>query len=278
MLQISVSKSLFDEILFGKIKYLKKDFSKYWQKELLDIKIENDKIVYSLKSVNKIRIINTLGKDKPQIVIECLSLSRNSDLNQFEFFLGSILEQKNTVVVDERDELIKQLLQEKEDMKNSMTKDFLTSLYNRQKLDLDLEISVNRIDASLLSLVFIDADKFKSINDIYGHSVGDEALKHLSYKLKLYCTSLNAEAYRYGGEEFILLCFKDKNELIPILNNLRIEIKRDKIKNTDYNINLSVSMGISFWRDVSSITELLKVADDNLFKAKDQGRDRIIYN
>lgn len=278
MLQISVSKSLFDEILFGKIKYLKKDFSKYWQKELLDIKIENDKIVYSLKSVNKIRIINTLGKDKPQIVIECLSLNRNSDLNQFEFFLGSILEQKNTVVVDERDELIKQLLQEKEDMKNSMTKDFLTSLYNRQKLDLDLEISVNRIDASLLSLVFIDADKFKSINDIYGHSVGDEALKHLSYKLKLYCTSLNAEAYRYGGEEFILLCFKDKNELIPILNNLRIEIKRDKIKNTDYNINLSVSMGISFWRDVSSITELLKVADDNLFKAKDQGRDRIIYN
>ncbi|NQY52508.1 MAG: GGDEF domain-containing protein [Campylobacteraceae bacterium] len=278
MLQISVSKSLFDEILFGKIKYLKKDFSKYWQKELIDIKIENDKIVYSLKSVNKIRIINTLGKEKPQIVIECLSLNRNSDLNQFEFFLGSILEQKNTVVVDERDELIKQLLQEKEDMKNSMTKDFLTSLYNRQKLDLDLEISVNRIDASLLSLVFIDADKFKSINDIYGHSVGDEALKHLSYKLKLYCTSLNAEAYRYGGEEFILLCFKDKNELIPILNNLRIEIKRDKIKNTDYNINLSVSMGISFWRDVSSITELLKVADDNLFKAKDQGRDRIIYN
>ena len=278
MLQISVSKSLFDEILFGKIKYLKKDFSKYWQKELIDIKIENDKIVYSLKSVNKIRIINTLGKDKPQIVIECLSLNRNSDLNQFEFFLGSILEQKNTVVVDERDELIKQLLQEKEDMKNSMTKDFLTSLYNRQKLDLDLEISVNRIDASLLSLVFIDADKFKSINDIYGHSVGDEALKHLSYKLKLYCTSLNAEAYRYGGEEFILLCFKDKNELIPILNNLRIEIKRDKIKNTDYNINLSVSMGISFWRDVTSIKELLKVADDNLFKAKDQGRDRIIYN
>ncbi|MCJ8327722.1 MAG: GGDEF domain-containing protein [Campylobacterales bacterium] len=278
MLQISVSKSLFDEILFGKIKYLKKDFSKYWQKELLDIKIENDKIVYSIKSVNKIRIINTLGKDKPQIVIECLSLNRNSDLNQFEFFLGSILEQKNTIIVDERDELIKQLLQEKEDMKNSMTKDFLTSLYNRQKLDLDLEISVNRIDASLLSLVFIDADKFKSINDIYGHSVGDEALKHLSYKLKLYCTSLNAEAYRYGGEEFILLCFKDKNELIPILNNLRIEIKRDKIKNTDYNINLSVSMGISFWRDVSSITELLKVADDNLFKAKDQGRDRIIYN
>ena len=61
---------------------------------MLDIKIENDKIVYSLKSVNKIRIINTLGKDKPQIVIECLSLSRNSDLNQFEFFLGSILEQK----------------------------------------------------------------------------------------------------------------------------------------------------------------------------------------
>ncbi|NQY20424.1 MAG: GGDEF domain-containing protein [Campylobacteraceae bacterium] len=163
-------------------------------------------------------------------------------------------------------------------MQNSMTKDFLTSLHNRQKLDLDLKTFINRIDASLLSLVFVDADKFKSINDIYGHSVGDEALKHLSYKLKLYCTSLNAEAYRYGGEEFILLCFKDKSELIPILNNLRIEIKRDKIKNTDYNINLSVSMGISFWRDVTSIKELLKVADDNLFKAKDQGRDRIIYN
>ena len=278
MLQISVSKTVFDEILSGKIKYLKKDFSKYWQKELLDIKIENDKIVYSQKNVKKIRIINTLGKDKPQIIIECLSVNRNSELKQFDFFLGSILEQKNTVIVDERDEIIKQLLKEKEDMQNSMTKDFLTSLHNRQKLDLDLKTFINRIDASLLSLVFVDADKFKSINDIYGHSVGDEALKHLSYKLKLYCTSLNAEAYRYGGEEFILLCFKDKSELIPILNNLRIEIKRDKIKNTDYNINLSVSMGISFWRDVTSIKELLKVADDNLFKAKDQGRDRIIYN
>lgn len=277
MLQILLKKELFEDIISGREKTIIKKFSKYWQKELLDIKIINDKITYSINKPEKIKIINTLGSTKPQVIIECLKVNYNKKESQFEFLLGVILEQKNINTIDFRDELIKKLEKEKKDLENAMNKDFLTSLYTRQKLETDLDSFVNRLDSDVLTAVFIDADKFKNINDRYGHDAGDEVLKFLAQKLKNYALLLNGQAYRYGGEEFILLCFMEKNKLLNILDKLRIEIKTNKINNVNKDIRLTVSMGLSFWKDFSNKKDFINKADEYLYKAKNEGRDKIVY-
>ena len=275
MLQLNVDKRIFEDILCGKEKILIKEFTTYWKKELLEPKILNDKITYSIKEIKTIKLLNGLGSTKPQLIIECNKINYNTKDCQFEFTMGSILEQKNTRSIDLRDDIIKQLLKEKEQMKDIMFRDYLTGLYNRYKMKEDLNSFVNRIDHKNLSAVFVDADKFKNINDNFGHDAGDEALKYLSSKLQEYSFKLDGSVYRYGGEEFIILCFKEEKDLLNILNNLRVEIKSNQIPNIKERVYLSVSMGVSFYKNAKSKENLIKLADDAVYKAKANGRNRI---
>lgn len=275
MIQLNVAKKIFEDILCGKEKILIKEFTPYWKKELLEPKIFNDKITYSIKEIKKIKVLNGLGSSKPLLIIECNKINYNTKDCQFEFSLGSILEQKNTTSVDLRDDIIKELLKEKKEMQDIMFRDYLTGLYNRYKMKDDLNSFVNRIDYKKLSAVFVDADKFKNINDTYGHDAGDEALKYLSSKLQEYAFKLDGIVYRYGGEEFIILCFKEEKELLEILNNLRVDIKSEQIPNIKERVYLSVSMGVSFYKNAKSKENLIKLADDAVYKAKANGRNRI---
>ena len=278
MLQLSVDQKVFEDILNAQQKILRKDYSKYLQKELLEPKILNDKISYSIKDIQKLKIVNGLGSLKPQLIIECTSLKYNTKEQCFEFHLGIILEQKNTTSIDLIDEIIKKLLKEKEDMADIMFRDYLTGLYNRYKMKDDLNAYVKRLDSNKLSAVFVDADRFKGINDKFGHDAGDEALKYLSSKLQDYCLLLNAQVYRFGGEEFILLCFKEEEELLKILNRLRIEIKSQKVPNVKESISLTVSMGVAFWKNASSKDDLIKRADLAVYEAKEQGRNKVLVH
>lgn len=276
MLHISVAKGQFADILTTKNKTLTKEITNYWKKELLDISLVNDKIKYNIKKINRLKISNGFGEDKPLVIIECLGLEYNAKRNHFEFKLGYIIERHNTdVSEDYKDSLIQQLLREKEILEDKMHKDHLTNLYNRRKMNEDLNSFINQNNSSLLAAVFIDADRFKGINDFFGHDAGDEALKYIANKLSKYSEVLNGEVYRYGGEEFIFLCFLAKDELMLGLDKLRIDIKSEKIENDIRPISLSVSMGVSFWSKSSSIEELIKVADNGVYKAKENGRDRI---
>ena len=71
MYKISVDKELFKDIQFKKIQKIEKETSKYWKKELLEPRIENDRIKYTIKQIDKLMITNGLGDDKPQLTIEC---------------------------------------------------------------------------------------------------------------------------------------------------------------------------------------------------------------
>ncbi len=278
MLHISVAKTKFADILTTKDKTLTKEITNYWKKELLDISLLNDKIKYKIKKIDKLKISNGFGEDKPVVIIECLGLEYNALKNHFEFKLGYIMERRNTdVSEDYKDSLIQQLLREKEILEDKMHKDHLTNVYNRRKMQEDLDSFVNQNNASLLSAVFIDADRFKGINDFFGHAAGDDVLVYISSTLKKYADMLNGEVYRYGGEEFVILCFLEKNQLMSILDKLRVEIKSNKIEHVLRPISVSVSMGVSFWLEVKSKDDLIKIADAGVLKAKLNGRDRIEF-
>ena len=276
MLLLLVPKDLFEDIISTKTKIVEKKVSNYWKKELLDIAIVNDAIEYKIKTIKKLRIANELGEEKPNIVVECQKVDYNVKKNIFEFYLGKIIEQRNIETKEDyKDTLIQQLLQEKEALKESMNKDHLTQVYNRRKLDEDLIAFTSQNNAKYLSAVFIDADRFKAINDNFGHDTGDRVLKAIANKIRTHANRLNGEVYRYGGEEFVMLCFLPQEQLLQGLHYLKEDIKSHKILHPQKEISVTVSMGVAFWKNYNTIEAFLKEADKGVFKAKHNGRDTI---
>ena len=121
MYKFSINKELFENILLKKTLILEKENTNYWKKEFLEPILKDDKLTYELKQFKKLMITNGLGKDKPQIVIECLKVDYSIENGCFEFHLGKILEQKNiNAKDDEKDKIIEQLLKEKVELENKL--------------------------------------------------------------------------------------------------------------------------------------------------------------
>jgi hypothetical protein len=115
MYKLSINKDLFENILLKKINFLEKDNTNYWKKELLEPIIINDKLTYKIRQFEKIILTNGLGKDKPQIIVECEKVDYSIENGCFEFYLGKIIEQKNIIINEnDKDTLIKQLIEERE--------------------------------------------------------------------------------------------------------------------------------------------------------------------
>ncbi|XPV70236.1 MAG: GGDEF domain-containing protein [Halarcobacter sp.] len=278
MYKISVSKELFQDILLKKTHILEKETTKYWQKELLEPRLENDKLKYGIKQLDKLVITNGLGEEKPQLTIECKNIEYSFKRNIFEFHLGKIIEQKNSDIDDKyKDNLIEELLREKAQLEESMNRDHLTGVYNRRKMENDLSMFINQKNSSYLCAVFIDADRFKGINDNFGHDTGDRVLIYLGKKLDKYAKVLNGEVYRFGGEEFVILCFIPREQLESKLDSLRVDIKSQRIYHPKKDISITVSMGVSFYKDCKTKDDLIKRADIGVYKAKNSGRDKIVY-
>ncbi len=278
MYKISVNKELFKDIQLKKISIIEKKTSKYWQKELLEPKIEDGKIKYNIKQIDTLNIANGLADNKPQLIVECKKIAYCFKKNIFEFHLGKIIEQKNiNLSSDYKDAIIEELLRQKAQLEDLMNRDYLTGVYNRRKMENDLNIFINQNNAFLLTSIFVDADRFKGINDNFGHEAGDRVLIYLAEKLQYHAKLLNGEVYRYGGEEFLILCFMNKNELLPKLDVLRADIKSQKIYHDKRDISVTVSMGIAFYNESVSKEDMIKKADAGVYKAKSNGRDRIEF-
>ncbi|QDF28905.1 GGDEF domain-containing protein [Halarcobacter anaerophilus] len=278
MYKISVGKELFKDILYKKITVLEKETSLYWKKELLQPIIEKDRIKYTIKQLDKISITNGLGEDKPQLIIECKKVDYSFKNDIFEFYLGRIYEQKNTdIQEDYKDTLIEQLMREKALLEDKMQRDHLTDVFNRRKMEADLNIFVNRNNANILCAVFIDVDRFKGINDNFGHDTGDKVLVYLADKLKKHATLLNGEVYRFGGEEFVILCFIEKNRVLEKINALREDIKSQRVYHPKKDISITISVGVAFFAESKSKEDLIKKADIGVYKAKAKGRDTVEF-
>ncbi len=156
---------------------------------------------------------------------------------------------------------------------NFATKDSLTNLYNRRAL-YDIFADNKQFP---LGLMEVDLDFFKKINDTYGHDAGDYVLKYVADKL-LAQEKNNVQAFRIGGEEFaILLPNFDLQQTLVIANHLLLELRNNPIDYNDKIIPVTASIGIAICEEKCELDCLMKQADNHLYKAKNTGRDKIVY-
>ena len=156
----------------------------------------------------------------------------------------------------------------------------LTGISNRKvvfdKIDKAYKKSRKK-DSYSFNILSMDIDFFKTINDTYGNPGGDEVLKSFSNKLKESCKP-NLVG-RVGGEEFIAVIDKLKDQSIEdYCENLRKEIVDLSIKFQDHNIKITMSGGIASSNEIKDLEELINLADERLYKAKEGGRNQIIFN
>lgn len=152
--------------------------------------------------------------------------------------------------------------------------DHLTGLHNRQSIDQIWEREILRAEryGDLFSVLLIDIDYFKSVNDHYGHLVGDELLFQFAQLLQEECRDTD-HVGRWGGEEFIIL--------IPNTNLSSAVLMAEKIRETIEGFSFStvgsvtVSIGVACYRSGMSEDELFALADKALYRAKHSGRNRV---
>ena len=148
--------------------------------------------------------------------------------------------------------------------------DALTGLKNRRKIDKIL----NKLKNKKFSLILMDIDHFKLINDDFGHLIGDEVLKDVAHILK-YNVNQNDIIGRWGGEEFLIIC---KNTSIDEAEKLSYRIK-DLVENYDFKVRkITASFGVSEAHNNLELKDILANADKALYKAKENGRNQVVLS
>lgn len=156
--------------------------------------------------------------------------------------------------------------------------DFLTGLHNKHALETALCQEFRRAERyhTKLSVLFLDLDSFKEINDRHGHLVGDRMLQHIGRILAQTVRSFDIAA-RFGGDEFaILLPETDKKEALDLAERIRTEINETILAVENKEVRLTVSGGIATYPDDAlSGKELFTCADKALYQAKHFGKNNV---
>jgi two-component system cell cycle response regulator len=159
--------------------------------------------------------------------------------------------------------------------------DPLTGVYNRRYMNAHLERKIMEIaeTAKPVSILMVDIDHFKAVNDSFGHTVGDEVLKGMAERASL-CLRDSDMVARYGGEEFVVV-MPDTDDRVAarVAERLRQSIARESFAAATQKqaVRMTVSIGCASTRDPMETSEsLLARADEALYKAKGLGRDRVV--
>jgi diguanylate cyclase (GGDEF)-like protein len=156
--------------------------------------------------------------------------------------------------------------------------DGLTNLYNRSHWELCLQAEYKRWTRSqhTSSLVIIDIDHFKKVNDTYGHVVGDEVIRHLSSLIRNHVRETDISG-RYGGEEFVILLADTQLKNAYIFSErLRREVEESSSYHNDIELKYTISLGVAeVEQSMKSYGEWVSCADAALYHAKENGRNKI---
>jgi diguanylate cyclase (GGDEF)-like protein len=158
-------------------------------------------------------------------------------------------------------------------------RDALTGAFNRRHLQERLwsEAAFARRHGTPLSLILLDIDHFKQINDVYGHAVGDAALRQLAQSL-LALTRKEDVLARYGGEEFALVARGiHRDEVLALAERVRSSVEQQRLATESGTLAFTVSIGIAHSEDGAGADgqSLLGAADRALYAAKDAGRNSV---
>lgn len=204
-------------------------------------------------------------------------------INGFIFFLAIIL--ISTEIYNSNYEKITQniILREINSKLNYISShDPLTELLNRRSFSNQVSEKMRIIGESkkIATLILIDVDHFKHVNDKFGHPVGDIVLKEVSNIIIKHIKTTDL-ATRWGGEEFLIFLFQTSiNEAYALAENIRLEIQNKVTEADKFQIQITASFGISLLKDnfSNSFDTSFKAADVALYKAKNQGRNQIVIS
>lgn len=194
--------------------------------------------------------------------------------------LESIVEERTNALKAKNAQLELEILERQKveaDLEHLATIDPLTSVYNRRKFNEVLSYELRRDERyhSGISFILCDLDNFKSINDEHGHNTGDEVLKLFARLVKDCIRSTDTFA-RWGGEEFVLLLPETGYErAIQISDKIRLLTANTRFSTVS---KITVSFGITQYLEGDTADTLFKRADEALYKAKHNGRNRIEVN
>lgn len=256
-----------DEYLFeynikaDDLKMSKKSMSLFGSKENLD------KVTKTLKNM-------VLEKESDEIIPRIKLPFNNGDSGVFKIIKSTMYDKKRKryYIVGKLINISKEIA-EKEKLKIKAQTDGLTGLYNAATTKKLIEQSVkNKKNDSTDTLLIIDCDEFKDINDTFGHLAGDRALKIVSEALKNTFRETDVVG-RIGGDEFSVYM-----ENIPSINFIRSKCESliALVQETDKKLNLKLSIGIALLKDKKEPADLFKQADDALYKAKRSGGGKAV--
>ncbi|MEE8333457.1 MAG: PleD family two-component system response regulator [Alphaproteobacteria bacterium] len=165
---------------------------------------------------------------------------------------------------------------------NAAVTDSLTGMYNRRYLKSHFQRLSRRLRGSTkpLSLMVLDADRFKEVNDIWGHNIGDEVLQEIARRIQSNLRGFDT-AVRYGGEEFVVLlpdtpiaaAATAAERICGLIAATPIPISADPA-----GLPVTVSLGVAAAVDTLDLDDLIKRADDAMYRAKQEGRNRVVID
>ncbi len=216
-----------------------------------------------------------IGKKVRAVLALDISTKEYQNLNKFLIPLYNFLKVFLSVLIIIVLVVMAQMYMFYKERKKSII-DPLTKLYNRNFLK---EIW-HKVNLKKISIMMLDIDYFKLVNDQYGHDVGDIVLSSVARKL-MGETRLEDKVIRYGGEEFLIFLrwSKSDEEVMRIADRIRVSIASEKIRISEsLSINVTASIGVSVNPSKNkTLNEAIKVADRMLYIAKNKGRNRVVY-
>jgi len=235
------------------------------------------KVIKQFKESGEYLNIEVTGSDE----IATLSNAFNHMSNKINDYIEKIESDKNLleVRVNERTQELEdaqhRLVNVNEQLKTLAITDHLTGLYNRIKIEDRLEVEYTRHIRykNIFSVILLDIDKFKAVNDTYGHDIGDITLVKTAKILTNNIRQTDTVG-RWGGEEFIVICPETEIEgAVKLAEKLRKVIEKTIFDSIG---SITCSFGVAEINNADTIKNIIKRSDIALYNAKEQGRNRVI--
>lgn len=180
---------------------------------------------------------------------------------------------------------VRQNISDKKKLEELSITDDLTQIYNRRYFNNVFMkfIDIAKRNNELINFAILDIDYFKQYNDTYGHLMGDETLKKVAFVMKDSLKRGNDYCFRLGGEEFgILYVTNSKENSVSFCNLIRENIESLKIEHKENSVSKYITASFGLYvkeaKEIKNIDEVYKAADILLYKAKETGRNKVLYN
>jgi diguanylate cyclase (GGDEF)-like protein len=166
------------------------------------------------------------------------------------------------------------LAREADRLSRAVLEDTLTDLSNRRHLELAL--SEILVSGERYAIAMLDVDHFKQINDCFSHATGDEVLRQIGTLIRECCRESDLPV-RYGGEEFaILMRGTEQGAARKICDRVKAVVEHHEWRDLLEGVRVTVSIGVASWSEASSPSNTLALADRRLYRAKAEGRNRVV--